>query len=115
VIDTRWTLFDGRAGEGTAQVWLERMANGGARLRTQEWGAGVERAFGAERIETWLTIGPQALFTLAFALVMDRPELPPADPPMDTLAAAYRADDAASEHARRRLEELGLPYEFSLR
>jgi hypothetical protein len=91
------------------------MADGGVRLSTHEWGPGVERAFGSDAIETWLTIGPQALFTLAFALVMDRPALPPTDPPLEILAAAYRGDDAASAHARRRLEELGLAYEFALR
>lgn len=115
MIETRWQLFYGRAGADTAQVWLEPTSGGGVVLRTQEWGPGVERAFGFDTVETRLSIGPQALFTLAFALVMDRPELDATGPPLETLADAYRGDDAASAHARRRLEELGLPYEFSLR
>lgn len=108
-------LFDGRAGQDTAHVWLEPAPNGGACLRTEEWGPGVERAFGFDTIETSLTIGARALFTLAFALVMDRPELEATASPMETLAAAYRGDDAVSAHARQRLEELGLTYEFALR
>lgn len=114
MIDTKWTLFDGRAGEDHAQVWLEH-AGPGVTLRTQEWGPGVERNFGWDTIETWLRIDGPALFTLAFALVADHPELDPTASPMEILAAAYRGDSAASAHLRMRLDELGLAYEFTMR
>jgi hypothetical protein len=74
VIDTSWTLFDGRAGEDHARVWLARTGSG-VTLQTHEWGSGVEHAFGWEAIETWLQIGATALSVLAYALVADDPEL----------------------------------------
>jgi hypothetical protein len=60
-------------------------------------------------------IGGPALATLAAALVMDRPELGSAAPPIEILAAVYRGDSAASATVRRHLEELGLHYEFTMR
>ncbi|MBA2264740.1 MAG: hypothetical protein H0W98_08875 [Chloroflexi bacterium] len=114
MIDTKLTLFDGRAGEDSAQVWLEP-DGAGVTLRTQEWGPGVERNFGWDTIETWLRIDGPALFTLAFALVADHPELDPTASPMEILAAAYRGDSAASAHLRMRLDELGLAREFTMR
>lgn len=114
MIETRWLLFDGRAGEDMAQVWLEPTGTG-AVIRSQSWGPGVERHFGFDTIETSLTLDDTALTTLAHALVMDRPDIDPTMPPIDTLAAAYRGDSAATSHARMRLDELSLPYEFILR
>lgn len=114
VPDKRWTLFDGRAGDDTAQVWLEP-AGSGVVIRSQSWGPGVERHFGFDTIETCLRLDESALATLAHALVMDRPELDPTMLPLETLAAAYRGDSAATSHARIRLDELSLPYEFTLR
>jgi hypothetical protein len=114
VPDKRWTLFDGRAGDDTAQVWLEP-GDSGVVIRSQSWGPGVERGFGFDTLETCLQLRGSALSTLAHALVMDRPELDPTMPPIETLAAAYRGDSAATSHARRRLDELSLPYEFTLR
>ena len=70
MIETQWTLFNGRAGEDAAQVWLEA-AGQGAVMRTQSWGPGVERHFGFDTIETWLRIDGPSLATLAHALVMD--------------------------------------------
>ena len=114
VIDTGWTLFDGRAGGDHARVWLERTGSG-VTLQTHEWGSGVEHAFGWEAIETWLQIGATALSVLAYALVADHPELDPSASPIELLAAAYRGDSAASPHVRGRLDELGLEYEFTMR
>lgn len=114
VIATRWRLFDGRAGEDAVQVWLEPTA-AGVILRTQECGDGVAGTSGFVTVETSLTIGRQALFTLAFALVMDRLDLDPTAPPLDVLATAFRGDAEASASVRRRLEDLGLPYEFGMR
>lgn len=114
MIETRWTLFDGRAGEDTAQVWLEA-AGDGAVIRTQSWGPDVERHFGFDTIETWLRIDGPALNVLAHALVMDLPELDAGASPIETIAAAYLGDSAATSRARTRLDELDLPYEFSLR
>jgi len=114
VIETKWLLFDGPAGEDMAEVWLEPIATG-AVIRTQSWGPAVERHFGFDTIETSLTLDVTALATLAYALVMDRPDIDPTMPPIETLAAAYRGDSAATSHARLRLDELSLPYEFTLR
>ena len=114
VPDKKWTLFDGRAGDDTAQVWLEPVGPG-AVIRSQSWGPGVERSFGFDTLETRLSLDGAALATLAHALVMDRPELDPTMSPIETLAAAYRGDSAATSHARLRLDELSLPYEFTLR
>ena len=114
MLDTRWTLFDGRAGDDTALVWLEAIG-GGAVIGSQSWGPGVEANFGFDTIETVLRLEGAALSTLAHALVMDRAELDPSLPPIEVLAAAYRGDSAATSHARRRLEELSLTYEFQLR
>jgi hypothetical protein len=114
VPDQSRTLFDGRAGDDSAQVWLEP-AESGVVIRSQSWGPGVERHFGFDTMETCLRLGQSALATLAHALVMDRPELDPTMSPIETLAAAYGGDSAATSHARRRLDELRLPYEFTLR
>lgn len=114
MIDPSLSLFDGRAGEDRVLVWLEP-AGGGVLLRTEEWGDGIERNFGFDSIETAVRIGGEALSTLAAALVMDRPELDPTASPLDVVAAAYRGDSAASATIRRRLDELGLPYEFTMR
>lgn len=84
-------------------------------MRSQSWGPGVERGIGFDTIETRLQLDGSALSTLAHALVMDRPELDPTMSPMETLAAAYRGDSAATGHTRLRLDELSLPYEFTLR
>ena len=112
--EKRWTLFDGRAGNDTAQVWREPEGSG-VLIGSQSWGPGVERNFGSDTIETCLHLDATALSTLAHALVMDRPELDPTMSPIETLAAAYRGDSAATSHARLRLDELSLPYEFTLR
>jgi hypothetical protein len=114
MLETRWLLFGGRAGEDTAQVWLEPKGTG-AVIRSQSWGPGVERHFGFDTIETSLTLDDIALATLAHALVMDRPDIDPTMPPIETLASAYRGDSAATSHARLRLDELSLPCEFTLR
>ena len=114
MIDTKWTLFDGRAGEDHAHVWLEP-AGSGVIVRTHEWGSGVEHAFGWDAIETWLTIGQSALAILAYALVADHPDLDATSPPVDLLAAAYHGDSAASAHVRRQLKALGLEYDFTMR
>ena len=114
VIETRWLLFDGWAGEDTAQVWLEPIATG-AVIRSQSWGPGAERHFGLDTVETSLTLDVTALAVLAHALVMDRPDIDPTMPPIETLAAAYRGDSAATSHARMRLDELSIPYEYVLR
>lgn len=114
VIDTKWTLFDCRAGEDRAQVWLEP-AGSGVTLLTHEWGPGVERALGWDTIETWLSIGASALGVLSYALVADHPELDATSSPIELLAAAYRGDSAASAHVRRRLDALGLNYDFTMR
>lgn len=95
-------------------VWLEE-ADSGVALRTHEWGAGVERTFGSDTVETSVAIGAPALFTLACALVMDDLELDPTAPALDVLAAAYSGNAAASAEVRRRLEALGLAYEFTMR
>jgi hypothetical protein len=60
------------------------------------------------------SVGPE-LFTLAFALVVDNPDLDLTASPVELLATAYRGDSAASAHVRRRLEELGLKYDFAMR
>lgn len=96
------------------QIWLESDGSG-AVIRSQSWGPGVERSFGFDTIETSLKLGGSSLATLAHALVMDRPELDPTMSPIETVAAAYRGDSAATSHARLRLDELSLPYEFTLR
>ena len=114
MIETEWTLFDGRAGEGHAHVWMEP-AESGITVRTHEWGSDVERAFGWDAIETWLTIGRSALAVLAYALVADHPDLDAASPPPELLAAAYRGDSAASANVRRQLLALGLEYDFTMR
>jgi hypothetical protein len=114
VIEKRWTLFDGRASEDRAQVWLEP-SGGGVRLRTQEWGPGVEHHFGWDTIETSLGISAPALSVLALFLVAERPEVDPTGSPMEVLAAAYRGDSAASAHVRQRLEALGLEFDFIMR
>ena len=114
MIETEWTLFNGRAGEDAAQVWLEA-AGQGAVIRTQSWGPGVDRHFGSATLETWLQIDGPSLATLAHALVMDLPDLDSGGSPIETIAAAYHGDSAATSHARQRLDELDLPYEFSLR
>ena len=114
MIETGGTLFSGSAGEDRA--WVELVPAGdGAILRTEEWGPGVERWFGFDTIETTTSIGAHALRVLAFALVGDRPDLDPTLEPIELLAAAFRGDAAASAHVRRRLDELELPYEFSMR
>ena len=112
--DKKWTLFHGRAGDDTAKVCVEPDGPG-AVIRSQSWGPGVERSFGFNTLETTLSLNGSALATLAHALVMDRPELDPTMSPIETLAAAYRGDSAATSHARHRLDELSLPYEFTLR
>jgi hypothetical protein len=108
----RWRLFDGAVGEDRTHVWIE--ADGaGAVIRSHSWGAGVERNFGSNAIETWLTLDAPALETFAHALVMDRPEIDPTAPPIDVLAEAYRGDSAATSRAQRRLDELGIAYAFT--
>jgi hypothetical protein len=114
VIDPKLSLFDGRAGEDKVIVWLEPVGSG-ALLRTEEWGDGIERHFGFDSIETAVHIGGPALATLAAALVMDRPELDGTASAIEVVAAAHRGDSAASATVRRRLEELGLDYEFTMR
>ena len=114
VIETGGTLFSGSVGEDRALVDLVP-AGEGVTLRTQEWGPGVERGFGFDTIETTTSIGAHALRVLAFALVGDRPDLDPTLEPIELVAAAFRGDSAASAHVRRRLDELDLPYELTLR
>lgn len=108
------TLFDGRVGEDHAQVWLE-VHGGGLTLRTQEWGTGVERNFGFDTIETWLTIGESASIELAAAV---RDEVKRADQalsPGEVIGLWLAGDSAASAHLRLRLDALGLQYEFRMR
>lgn len=114
MIGSKYSLFDARAGEDRVLVWFEPDGSG-ALLRTEEWGDGIERNFGFDSIETAVRIGDPALATLAAALVMDRPELDASASPIEVVAAAYRGDSAASATIRRRLEELGLDYEFTMR
>jgi hypothetical protein len=113
VLKTRWTLFDGPAGEDRTDVWIE--ADGaGAVMRSHSWGPGIECHFGSSAVETWLIVDARALETFAHALVMDRPEIDPTAPPIDVLADAYRGDSAATSRARRRLDELGIAYAFTV-
>ena len=113
MLKTRWTLFDGPAGEDRTHVWIE--ADGaGAAIRSHSWGPGVDRNFGSDAIETWLSVDGRGLETFAHALVMDRPEIDPTAPPIDVVAEAYRGDSAATSHARRRLDELGIAYAFTM-
>ena len=113
VAKERWILFDGPAGEDRARVWVEP-DDSGAMIRSHSWGPGVERHFGSDAVETWLTLDAPALETFAHALVMNRPEIDPTAPPIDTLAEAYGGDSAATSHARRRLDELGIAYAFTM-
>ena len=114
VIDGRWTLFEGVEGGDRAHVWLEPAASG-VTLLTHEWGPGVERAFGSDAVETWLSIGSAALAVLCYQLVADHPDVDATAGPIELLAAVYRGDSAASAHVRRQLDALGLDYEFTMR
>ena len=106
----KWTLFDGLAGGDHAQVWLEPSGSGVTML-THSWGPGVERWFGSDTLETWLTIGPTAFAVLSYALVADHPDVDATGPPIELLAAIYRGDSAATTNLRKRLDALGLEYE----
>ena len=114
VIKTKWTLFDGLAGGDHAKIWLEPSGSGVTML-TQSWGPDVERWFGSDTLETWLSIGPTALGVLSYALVADHPDVDATGSPIELLAAIYRGDSAASAHIRQRLDALGLEYEFTMR
>ena len=114
MIETGGTLFGGSAEEDRALVDLVP-AGDGAVLRTHQWGSGVELGDGFDTIETTTSIGAHALRVLAFALVGDRPDLDPTLEPIELVAAAFRGDSAASANVRRRLDELELPYEFTMR
>ena len=113
MIDTKWTLFDGPAGEDHAKVWLEPRGSG-VTLLTHSWGPGVECLFGSDTLETWLAIGPTALAILCYALVADHRDVDATGPPIELLAAIYRGDSAATTHLRHRLDALGLEYEFTM-
>src|SRR5687768_1024016 len=84
VIDTKWTLFDGLAGGDHATVWMEPSGSG-ITILTHSWGPGVERWFGSETLETWLTIGTTELAVMCSALVADHPEVDPTAPPIELL------------------------------
>lgn len=114
MIDGKWTLFEGIEGGDRAHVWLE-LSGSGVTLLTHEWGHGLERAFGWDGIETWLSIGPAALAILCYQLVADHPAVDATGSPIELLAAVYRGDSAASAHLRRQLDGLGLDYEFTMR
>lgn len=107
-------LFDGRVGEDVAQVWLE-VHGGGLTLRTQEWGTGIERNFGFDTIETWLTIDESAMIRLASAVREEVTLAGGTSSPADVIRMWLAGDSAASAHLRLRLEKLGLRYEFTMR
>jgi hypothetical protein len=108
------TLFDGRVGEDVARVWLE-LHGGGLTLRTHEWGTGIERNFGFDTIETWLTIDGSALTRLASAVREEATSVAEATGPADVIRLWLAGDSAASAHLRLRLDALGLQYEFGMR
>ena len=114
MIDAGTRLFEGRAGEDSALVWVEPDGRG-AVVRSQSWGAGVERWFGSDGFETALHIGASELEVLAAALVAELPEVDGTAPAIEVLAAAYRGDSAATTHVRERLDALGLPATFTMR
>jgi hypothetical protein len=107
-------LFVGRAGEDNVRVWLDPEGSG-VTVRTHEWGAGIERNFGFDTIETSLEIGASALSALASAIRAEISGVEAHATPLDIVAAAYRGDSAASGRIRTRLDELGLRYEFQMR
>lgn len=107
-------LFDGRVGEDHAQVWLE-VHGGGLTLRSQEWGAGIERNFGFDTIETWLTIGGSALNQVALSVRDEVEGAAEATSPGEVVRLWLAGDSAASAHLRMRLDALGLQYEFRMR
>ena len=113
MIDTKWTLFDGLAGGDHAKVWLAP-SESGVTILTHSWGHGVERWYGSDTLETWLTIDSTALAVVCYALVADHPEVDATGPPIELLAAIYRGDSAATTHLRQRLDALGLEYEFMM-
>lgn len=107
-------LFEGRAGEDSALVWLEPDGRDVV-VRSESWGPGVERWFGSDGLETALRIAEPELVVLAAALVADDPDLDSTAPAIQVLASAYRGDSAATSHLRDRLDALGLPAQFSMR
>ena len=108
------TLFDARVGEDHAQVWL-KVHGGGLTLRTQEWGSGIERNFGFDTIETWLTIDESAMLRLASAVQEEGTAAGEGLSPVEVIRMWLAGDSAASAHLRMRLESLGLRYEFVMR
>ena len=114
MVNAGMRLFDGRAGDDSALVWLEPDGRG-AVLRSESLGPGVERAFGSDALETALHIGATELEVLAAALVADHPELDSTAPAIEVLAVAYRGDSATTKHVRHRLDALGLTATFTMR
>ena len=107
-------LFDGRAGEDRAFVWIEPDGRDVV-VRSESWGPGVEHWFGSDGVETALRIAEPELVVLAAALVADDPALESTAPAIQILASAYRGDSAATSHLRERLDALGLRAQFSMR
>ena len=102
------TLFRGELGTQRVHVWLERKADGGISLCSQDIGPGLERFFGEAELETFLEIDVAHLPVLAAALGD-----PDADP-MNLLAARYQGDSMATTHLRELLAEHDIPHRFSV-
>jgi hypothetical protein len=100
-------LFSGEIGTQRVRVWLEWQGDD-LQLLSHDIGPGLERFFGDDEIETYLTVKAAQLPELARALGC------PADPAsiQTALMDRYRDDAAATTHLRAFLEDAGIPYDF---
>ena len=113
MIETERVLFEDRLGSHRVRIWLEPSA-GDIRLLSHEIGAGLERFFGRDEIETFFKVDAVHVPKLIAAMRAERTD---EDPPLDAielLAARYRGDSTASSSLRTRLTSHGIPYRSTI-
>ena len=109
LVDHEIVLFSGRLGTQTVRVWLEPNGSG-VSLLSHDIGPALEASFGAEDIETFLTIRGENLPRLADLLGCAAT----VDGVTRALCDRFAGDSAATSHLRSLLDDSGISYEFHL-
>lgn len=112
-------LFEGREGTEWVRVWMEVDA-GGIALLSHDIGPGVERNFGKEDIETLLVIRGADLTALIAALregdekADGAPDASTHTLAMRLIADRFTGNSAATSMLRILLDEVNIPYDFTI-
>ena len=92
-----------------------RFTAGHSRFGRENGGTGIERNFGFDTIEMWLTLDESASTQLAAAVQDEVKGADEALSPGEVIGLWLAGDSAASAHLRLRLDALGLDCEFRMR